>query len=195
VLNALAHFAAGGGRSPLPVALDTRHVGIMGYSFGGAIAAQACMHDPRFIAALNLDGWLAGDAKTLGFRQPFLFITDGVDDLPIAEFNSSDPARHYPAMLAARDNVTIRQRMRKPDAYLLVLPGTPHDRFADMGLPPRSLRAFLSDVVARPTLFPIVSSFVGVFFDRTLKGATTPMPIPPTTPPHAWFAAGPTGIR
>jgi dienelactone hydrolase len=37
-------------------------IGILGWSFGGAVALEACREDKRFAACLNMDGWMFGPA-------------------------------------------------------------------------------------------------------------------------------------
>jgi predicted dienelactone hydrolase len=56
--------------------LDGERVGIMGYSFGGATAVEACIADQRFIAGMNLDGWPYGAFFNSGqpISQPFMLI-------------------------------------------------------------------------------------------------------------------------
>src|SRR5262249_41379374 len=46
----------GDGSSPFVGRLDIQHVGLLGHSFGGAAALEACHLDARCAAAANLDG-------------------------------------------------------------------------------------------------------------------------------------------
>ena len=57
--------------------LDLKHVGILGFSFGGAVAQEAASLDTRFKAVANLDGWLFGDAANTWIEQPMLIMSDG----------------------------------------------------------------------------------------------------------------------
>ncbi len=56
--------------------LDEARVGMMGYSFGGATAVEACIADERFKAGINLDGWPYGAYFNSGkpISQPFMLI-------------------------------------------------------------------------------------------------------------------------
>lgn len=54
--------------------LDMQKVGLLGHSFGGAAAAEACAGDPRCRAGIDLDGNLFGSVLKTGIKQPFLFI-------------------------------------------------------------------------------------------------------------------------
>ena len=67
--------------------LNNKLVGIMGYSFGGATAVEACIADARFKAGINLDGWPYGtyfnSGETIG--QPFMLINaEGVHEDEVA---------------------------------------------------------------------------------------------------------------
>ena len=53
--------------------LDLSHVGILGYSFGGAVAMEACHADSRFQAGAALDSLLFGESAKAGVEQPFLY--------------------------------------------------------------------------------------------------------------------------
>src|SRR5208282_1514586 len=56
--------------------LDLNRLGIFGYSFGGAVAAQACWLDRRFKAGIDMEGSLFGEVAEDGVRQPFFFMGD-----------------------------------------------------------------------------------------------------------------------
>jgi dienelactone hydrolase len=52
--------------------LDLRHVGVVGHSLGGAIAAEFCRTDSRCAAGIDLDGRLFGPVITEGLNKPFM---------------------------------------------------------------------------------------------------------------------------
>ncbi|MFC8527873.1 alpha/beta hydrolase family protein [Nocardia sp. NPDC057227] len=54
--------------------IDTTRVAAAGHSFGGAAAASALAHDPRVIAAANIDGTLYGDLPDQRLPGPYLLI-------------------------------------------------------------------------------------------------------------------------
>ena len=55
--------------------LDRRRVGVLGHSLGGSTAARAAQLDPRFDAAVDIDGSLFGDwTSTLGSTTPFMLL-------------------------------------------------------------------------------------------------------------------------
>jgi len=54
--------------------LDLDRLGVMGHSLGGATAVQVCLEDPRFKAAINLDGFQFGDIRRRSLNRPVLMI-------------------------------------------------------------------------------------------------------------------------
>jgi hypothetical protein len=73
VLDALGHLGAPffAGR------VATDRAVIIGYSFGGSIAAEACRRDHRFVAVMNMDGWLFNSARGQGVPCPYVLMNDG----------------------------------------------------------------------------------------------------------------------
>lgn len=117
------------------------NVGIFGYSFGGAVAAQACWADARFKAGLNLDGWHFGDAAQHGVRQPYLYLSDDTPLPTSADLDSDDPTRRFTASLTAEDQRRLSVNIRRHGATALRIRGTDHAAFCDSSLlrwnPPR----------------------------------------------------------
>lgn len=62
----------GPARTSLPAQLDPERIGLIGMSFGGTTAMQACKLDSRCRAGLNLDGPLFGDQRWHALEAPFL---------------------------------------------------------------------------------------------------------------------------
>lgn len=60
--------------------LDLEHVGAMGMSLGGIVAAQACALDARIGACLMMDAPVPTDVAALGLRQHALWISRPKDD-------------------------------------------------------------------------------------------------------------------
>ncbi len=54
--------------------LDLRHIGMAGFSLGGATTASAMRHLPALQAGLDLDGALYGDAVNTPLNRPFLLL-------------------------------------------------------------------------------------------------------------------------
>jgi hypothetical protein len=60
--------------SPFGGHVDVQRIGFFGHSAGGAAATEACRMDESCVAAVDMDGDLAGDVAQLGLGKPFLFI-------------------------------------------------------------------------------------------------------------------------
>ena len=62
--------------------IDTARAGIIGWSFGGATAVEACMADARFQAGVNIDGWPYGEYFASGqpIEQPFMMLSSDPED-------------------------------------------------------------------------------------------------------------------
>ena len=60
--------------------MSLAEVGIYGHSFGGGTAAAVMHADPRFVAGVDLDGFIIGDAATAGLDRPFLVVGSSYHD-------------------------------------------------------------------------------------------------------------------
>lgn len=74
VAAVLRALPAIGQHGPLAGALDLRHIGMFGFSLGGATAAAAMRQLPAIRAGLDLDGTLYGDAVDTPLDRPFLLL-------------------------------------------------------------------------------------------------------------------------
>lgn len=54
--------------------LNLNKIGILGHSFGGAVAVETCRTKKNINAGIDLDGWLGNRYNNTGFSLPFLFI-------------------------------------------------------------------------------------------------------------------------
>jgi pimeloyl-ACP methyl ester carboxylesterase len=105
--------------------------GIMGYSFGGSIAAEAKVLDDRFTAALNLDGWHFG-ASVNGVPWPYLLVlSQEATDFYTSAKNRPQPPAGHDAKLTLRDFEVTIPSLRQRGAYLLSVTGANHYNFAD----------------------------------------------------------------
>lgn len=95
VMDRVPALAASG---PLAGALDPGRMGMVGMSFGGAAAIQACAEDPRCRAAVNLDGGTFGDVARTGTSRPILYLNSDHPDLRNVNrvaFRRSGPGSSY----------------------------------------------------------------------------------------------------
>ena len=114
VLDQLSRLARLDPRSPLAGHLDLQHVGIIGHSIGGATAVQVIAADPRFKAAVNLDGKLFGAQSAAHLNRPLLWIQS--DGPQTAEYTHG------------RDRLLDRLR---DGGALLTIGGSVHTGFTD----------------------------------------------------------------
>ncbi len=123
--------------------------GILGWSFGGAVAVQACRQDARLHACLNMDGWQFGPAADSPPRQPFMLLSgEPYPDAP-------HPARTPAATLDERDAARLRARFASAGGLYAQLDGRSHDDFGRAD--------------------PVVRALVLAFFDSTLRGRPAPL--------------------
>ncbi len=141
-----------------------RPVGVFGFSFGGAVAAESLRRDPRLKAGANLDGTLFGQAAKEGALQPFLFLTD-FEPMPTeAALHSPDE----PARLAAEFSATglrdMEHWLKTRGGVLIQFPDVQHQSFCDEGLRLKGGEKTLTQIAACLT----------AFFNETLKGEKSP---------------------
>jgi predicted dienelactone hydrolase len=147
--------------------LDLRHVGVLGFSFGGAVAAEAARCDPRVGAAVNLDGWLFGAALAGGVPRPFLTI-----GTPLLR----DGAKARPANEAARvldrfdreNEALALAGLQRHGGYFVTIAGTDHYNFTDAAWLPSIRHTGVGPIDGRRGE-RIVAAYVVAFFDRFLK--------------------------
>jgi dienelactone hydrolase len=165
VLDALQRLSAHDpGRLDLP-RLDLDRAAIFGYSFGGAVAAEACAHDPRFRAALNIDGWLFGDGAKLAFDQPYFLMSDDDPDPTAAQLASPDSATRNQSILTDHDLHTMRERLGRPGGIMMTILATQHESFSDTPAHP----------AATARVSSIIRAYARAFFDKTLKARSPPL--------------------
>jgi dienelactone hydrolase len=93
---------------------------VAGHSFGGATAFTVLAEDPRFAAAIDLDGGLGG-ALPGPYRQPVLAVTSP------AYYDRVDNPDYAPRLEQALDSSAST-------SYRLTIPGTNHFSFTDFAL-------------------------------------------------------------
>jgi dienelactone hydrolase len=148
--------------------LDTSKAAIIGFSFGGAVAAEACRLDPRFRAGVDLDGCLFGESAKEGIEQPFLVMSD---DNPLP---ASDPAdarsgpRQRRLAFMNQDVRNITRSLQTNGGFLVRIKGVRHLNFCDspLFLPIRRM-SDAGPIDARRAM-RIIDDFTVAFFDDVL---------------------------
>lgn len=155
--------------------LDLGSVGIFGFSLGGAVAAQACWMDPRFRAAVNMDGWHFAEAAHQGVRQPYLLLSDDTPLPSAADQRSSDPVLRYSSILTDQDYRGALNHMQKFGGIYVRLAGSRHLNFTD-GV--RRIPFWRDGGVGsiKPSrALTIINAYVVAFFERYLAGKQSPL--------------------
>jgi predicted dienelactone hydrolase len=152
--------------------VDYSRVGMLGFSFGGAVAAEAALSEPRLAAAANMDGWLFGASATTIIDKPYLVLNS---DLPTIEADAagSNHRRRITARITLNDRAQQRRQARRPDAMMLVFKQVDHADFSDDLFSPqltRYLKRWSRTSDARLRLGAALDAYLLAFFDRHLRG-------------------------
>ncbi len=174
VLDRLAALDADDPAGRFTHRLDLGRMAILGYSFGGAVAFEACRSDPRLRAALNMDGWLFDSATAYRGGIPYFLMTNR-DPLPgRAELNAADPVLRYESRLTVIDDA-VQTDVLQRGGYELLIDAANHVTFSDAPLyaPLQRLRNGDAQGIAR-----VVRALTVAYFDRVLSGTPSPLLTP-----------------
>jgi len=149
--------------------LNLDRLGVFGYSFGGAVAMEACQADSRFRAGIALDSLLFGKSADVGVEQPFLFLTD---DSPIPneeDLQVADGTKRRQGLVGLDCVQSMRRSIAEHGGYWIIVRGTKHPNFSDSALyQPLKRRTGVGPIDAsRATR--IVNQCVLSFFERFLN--------------------------
>lgn len=133
----------------------------MGFSAGGAAAAEACRSDPRFKAGINIDGTIFNPVLLeTPLEKPFLMLRADVADTPLPDGRPDDRKAVIEAM--ARDG------------YLMRILGSIHISYSDVPLvaSPSSVQSNFGSarhpMLDRSRITEIVSTCVLSFMNKYL---------------------------
>lgn len=148
--------------------LDLRHVGVLGFSFGGAVAAEAARSEPRIGAAVNLDGWLFGSALADGVSRPFMTVgTPLLRDAAPKKRSANEAARVLEDF--DRENEALQlAALHRRGGYFVTIAGTDHYNFTDAAWLPSFRHTGVGSIDGRRGA-KIVAAYVVAFFDRFLQ--------------------------
>jgi dienelactone hydrolase len=155
--------------------LDVTKTGVIGHSFGGALAAEACLSDSRILAGINMDGWMFGQAEKSGISKPFFFM---LSDAPEPDRAQLDTLPESGRVMAERDIEhlqTIQNSLERYGGYELTLLGAGHFSYADMALFSRLSRFSGAGTLDPYRGYAIVNAFTLAFFDRYLRNQAAPL--------------------
>jgi dienelactone hydrolase len=142
--------------------------GIFGFSFGGAVAAQAAWLDPRFKAAVNLDGWHFAEGADQGVDKPYLLMSDDTPLPTAADLASADPVTRAIALLSDQDYRHSMEHLQQRGGFYVTISGTTHVNFADAALRSRIRRVTGAGSIAPVRAVEIIGAYLREFFGKYL---------------------------
>lgn len=150
--------------------LATERVGVFGHSFGGAVAAEMCLTEPRVAAGVNLDGSIYGAAATRGYGKPLLFFCEDVPlPTPEAIAAATDETRHR--LLALKgDYDKIRRGSAMQNGQWITIRGALHINYCDSPLYSPVWRFKRGGPIRPERAAEITNAYLLSFFRRHLKG-------------------------
>jgi dienelactone hydrolase len=154
------------GRSPIAQQLDTDHASTLGFSFGGAVAAEATRLDPRIRSAVNLDGRHWGDALEHGVEKPYLFMCEELVMPTEADLTSTDPMIRFEARMDRVDYSQLDANLRARGGVRATIVGTSHMNFTDIPLRSPLRRFNAGGKIDAQRAREIINAFVVQFFAR-----------------------------
>jgi dienelactone hydrolase len=162
--------------SPLAGRIDMGRIGIVGFSLGGAVAAEAATLDPRFGAVVNIDGRHWGRALERGVSQPYLFIGEELSMPSEADLASRNPNRRYNAIEDRHDYSQLARNLRRHGGMQVAISGARHTHFTD-GAGNSPIRRWMGAFAPHPAhrVRGILHAYVLAFFRQTLMLEPSPL--------------------
>lgn len=145
--------------------IDFDRVGFMGFSFGGAVAAEASLRDPRIAAVANLDGGLYEQAAAQGARRPYLVMASDFDPPSARRLASS---RRYEWRILYEGVLNEAAHTRRLGGDIFLIRGAPHNAFLDAYGERRQIKHWLLLPAARAEA--IKHDYLLRFFEANLRG-------------------------
>jgi dienelactone hydrolase len=109
--------------------IDVSRIGVVGFSFGGAVAAATLARDPRVTAAVNLDGWVVDTPAAAGVSRPLLALYARFNLHPRPAWVSAPV--YYETALAREDFRVLLALSRSSAADVRLIDGAEHEDFTD----------------------------------------------------------------
>src|SRR6185295_1906174 len=101
------------------VMVDFDRIGFVGFSFGGAVAAEATLTEPRLKAVADLDGWHFGRSATVGVTIPYLIVNSDYATLD-QDFSGRSVVKRLTAELTYPDRA-LQMRMTSAGSAVALL--------------------------------------------------------------------------
>lgn len=174
-LDGLAALNRAGRLPVLSGSINHARIGMLGFSFGGAVAAESALGEHRMIAVANLDGNLFGRAATTVISKPYLVFNSDVPDLDFGPNSRIDAQKPYIRLVVADRAQQLKQALR-PDAISLLFRDMDHSDFTDDLFSPsitQYLRRWSRTPAVRIKMREIQEAYLLAFFDMHLRGRHT----------------------
>ncbi len=170
VLNRLEELNQQGPDARFTSRLDLSRIGMFGYSFGGALSAEACWLEPRIKAGINMDGLMFGEVTRNGVRQPFFFMSDDAGGPSQPDLNSPDPQKRTHALALEADLKLIDRSLAQYGGYYLRIRGAAHSNYSDRPLYSPLKRLTHAGSIDVKTCMQIINAYIRAFFEQHLNG-------------------------
>ncbi len=176
VFDYFAHLNARDPNGRFTGRIDLKHVGIFGYSLGGAVALETCRRDKRFLAAMNLDGLLFAAGSSYAGGVPYFLVSDTMPAPTAGDLASRDPAIRYMSELIVSDGAE-QSRVLRYGGYELQVADTAHISFSDVPLY-APLQRFRAGWNNPPRVTSALRDYTLAFFRQALNGTFSPLLMP-----------------
>jgi dienelactone hydrolase len=153
---------------PFDRSIDFDKIGAIGYSFGGATAAQLSRADKRIKAIVNFDGSLYGDAERLGVDVPYVMFFSDFKYPSEYELTRGDGPTQVDALLKKEAVAHQILQSAKPDNWTYVVKHTVHEDFCDRMLKPPIEAALRARRLTGAKTWSELNKYLVAFFDRYL---------------------------
>lgn len=166
----------------IPSTIDVSRIGVVGFSFGGAVAAVMLARDPRVIAAVNLDGWVVNGPAAAGVSRPLLAIYAKLDLHPRRAWVSAP--NYYETELAREDFRVLLELSRTSSAEVRLIDGAEHVDFTDARYAGhwKRWRPWRPKIIRADRMRTIIEAYLVPFLLRNVSGYPLPVADHPDFP-------------
>jgi pimeloyl-ACP methyl ester carboxylesterase len=134
VIECLQNWESRNPENRLAGHIDASRMGILGHSFGGAVAAEVCARNPSVQAGINMDGWLFGEAQRTGVPKPFFFMADCTPKPTSAAVSGAKGESRRTAERTLRGYEEMEHSLRLHGGYFVQATGVEHMNYSDYPL-------------------------------------------------------------